>query len=171
MEFIRKKNSVGKVGSKNMERKDELQVPVEKLEHFALTLNYLVERGHKRVVSSLLLGHLLVDVVSQVSNSRDIIIHFIELGRNEQHSHLVEDHGSRVHKLYFEGFCGHLLAQGQVVLVDHLYGDVDGLSGLAEFDAHFVDTVDYTFTPLHTRKRSQSRHIQHKSKIFYPQGV
>ena len=62
-----------------MKRQDELEVPVKKLKKLAFTLHDLVERGDEGVVSTLLLSNLFVDVLSEVSDGRDVVIHLVKL--------------------------------------------------------------------------------------------
>jgi len=152
LELIGKDNTIGEEYPDDVQRQDELEVPLIKEHQLALALNDLVEGGEQGKVAVLLLRHLLGDILSQVTNSHDIVIYFIKLARNEHGSHLVEDHGRRMHQFYFEGFRVHFLAHRQEVVVHNLYRNVDRLAGLAELHTHLVDTIDDSFSTLEKGK-------------------
>ena len=96
----------------------------------------------------MLRGDLLVHIFSQVPDCRDIIIDFVEFACDENNSDLVQDHRHRVHEFGFKCLLTRLLAHLHVVWIDHLNGDMDGLSWLLKLDAHLVHSVDDAFTTL-----------------------
>ena len=73
---------------------------------------------------------------------------------HEKDGDLVQNYGARLHQLQFELAHGGFLACAQVVMIDHLNCHVDRLSGLSELDAHFVDSIDNPFAPLHMQNTS-----------------
>ena len=94
-----------------MKRQDELQVPFEEVEQFALALDNLVESWNQGLISALLLGHLFLDVFTQVTDRCNVIINLVELASDEKYSDLMKNNCRWVHKLNFEGFRGHFLAE------------------------------------------------------------
>lgn len=98
----------------------------------------------------LLLGDLLGDVLTQVSDGDDVVVDLVEFARDKKRSHLVQNHCAGVQQLCLKCLYCHLLTHFEIVVVDDLDGDVDGLPGLSELDAHLVDTVDDALAALFT---------------------
>ena len=131
-----------------MQWQHKFEVPFEEYEQFTLALHYLFKRGQKAEITSLLMRHLLLHVLSQVLNCSNIIIDLVEFRSDQKHGHLMQNDSCCVHEFGFKSFGAHFLAGGQVVLIDHFYRDVDGLPCLSELDAHLVDSVNNALASL-----------------------
>ena len=94
-----------------MKRQDKLQVPVKEVEQLALAFNNLVKGRDQALVSALLLGHLFLDVFTQVTNRCNVIINLVELACDEKYSNLMKDNCRWMHKLHFKGLRSHFLAE------------------------------------------------------------
>ena len=96
---------------------------------------------------------MFVDILSEVSDCCDVVVHLIVLARDKQACDLMQNDSSWHHQLRLVCLGSHLLTLTQIEAIYHLYGDVDRFTCLSKFNAHLVDAIYDSFSTLNTTKR------------------
>ena len=131
-----------------MKRQDELEVPVVEVKELTLAFDYLGPARQQMTFSSRLVNHLLLHILLEVTDGHDIVVYLFMFTGDQEHGHLVQNHCTRRHQLELKHSCCHSLTRPEIVLINHFYCHVDGLTCLPKFHAHFINPVNDSLSTL-----------------------